>query len=335
MSYATPQVPVTDDLSVSVFVRANRSGVRIYGRVVLPADIDPETKTPSFVMVPGTIFDQPDRWQKLELVQMMPTIERLARILRASSRRAVPLEGAYLERVVVNLLDSPGQSDVFLDDLEISPVPEAVLKAWSNSQSPTGSSAAKNHGEVAAKRSTLARGHVRLERNLLEKRGRDSRFMPWFPTAIDAPGQTPPSCGWRALTFWSTTAKRILKRLKPLLNNGVLLMKRLTGATSTEGSQRLFDQMSNYPLRQSVAFWHLGDRMGRPREIKTRDNELAKFRESLTAIRGFDDGVSQLVTASVEGEFPLFARAPRASTSSGFNPACGLPAKTRWMFMNI
>ena len=79
-------------------------------------------------MVPGTIFDQPDRWQKLELVQMMPTIERLARVLRASSRRAVSLDGAYLERVVVNLLDSPGQSEVFLDDLEISPIPEAAAE---------------------------------------------------------------------------------------------------------------------------------------------------------------------------------------------------------------
>src|SRR5271155_686855 len=70
VSYATPRVPVTDDLSVSVFVRANRGGVQIYGRVVLPDDIDPETKAPSFVMVPGTIFDEPDRWQKVELVHM-------------------------------------------------------------------------------------------------------------------------------------------------------------------------------------------------------------------------------------------------------------------------
>ena len=146
VSYTTPQVPVSDDLSVSVFVRANRSGVRIYGRVVLPADIDPETKAPSFVMVPGTIFDQPDRWQKLELVQMLPTIERLARVLRASSRRAVPLDGAYIERVVVNLLDSPGQSEVFLDDLEISPIPEAVMKAWSKSQSPGTTKAPKGQG---------------------------------------------------------------------------------------------------------------------------------------------------------------------------------------------
>ena len=144
---------------MSVFVRASRGGIQVYGRVVLPADIDPETKAPSFVMVPGTIFDQADRWQKLELIHMLPTIERLARVLRASSRRPVPLDGAYLERVVVNLMDSPGQSEVFLDDLEISPVPAEILKAWSKSPA-----AATRKSPVAARRSTPARGRVRLER---------------------------------------------------------------------------------------------------------------------------------------------------------------------------
>ena len=99
-------------------------------------------------MVPGTIFDQPDRWQKLELVHMLPTIERLARVLRASSRRPVRLDGAYLERVVVNLLGGPGQSEVFLDDLEISPVPEEVLAAGRSPSHPE-SRAAGGKGRAA------------------------------------------------------------------------------------------------------------------------------------------------------------------------------------------
>ena len=123
----------------------------------------------------------------------------------------------------------------------------------------------------------------------------------------------PSSCAWRASMFWATTGKRVRRRLQPLLDNGVVLMKHLTGATSTEGPQRMVDQISNYPLRQSVAFWHLGDHLGRQREIKTREAELAKFRESIAAIRGFDDEISRLATANVEGELPLFARVPSGS----------------------
>ncbi|HKI17884.1 MAG TPA: hypothetical protein VKA15_08380 [Isosphaeraceae bacterium] len=93
VSYATPKIPVSDDLNVSLAVRSNRAGVQLFARVVLPADIDPENRAPSYVLVPGTIFDEVDRWQRLELVHMMPAIERQARVLRASTRRHVRLEG--------------------------------------------------------------------------------------------------------------------------------------------------------------------------------------------------------------------------------------------------
>ena len=115
---------------------------------------------------------------------------------------------------------------------------------------------------VAAKRATLAEGRVRLERNLLEKRGREPRFLPWFPTAIDAPGANPTELRLAGFDVLVDDGQMDPERLKPLLNNGVLLMKRLTGPTSSEGPRRLVDQISTYPLRQSVAFWHLGDRSG-------------------------------------------------------------------------
>ncbi len=135
VSYALPRIPVSEELSVGLHVRSTRAGVQIFGRVVLPADVDPETKAPSYVLVPGTIFDQIDRWQRIELVQMLPTIERQARVLRASTRRPVRLDGAYLEKVVVNLMGGAGESEVFLDDLEIKPVPKDVLAGPSKPES--------------------------------------------------------------------------------------------------------------------------------------------------------------------------------------------------------
>src|SRR5947209_4462005 len=54
VSYSLPNVPVTEDLSLSLHVRSNRIGAQLLAWVVLPADIDPETKAPSFVLIPGT-----------------------------------------------------------------------------------------------------------------------------------------------------------------------------------------------------------------------------------------------------------------------------------------
>src|SRR5262249_27037656 len=102
-SYVLPRVPGSEDLRASLFVRANRAGVRVFGRVIWPADTDPDTGQPSFVLVPGTIYDNVDRWQRIELTSLLPSIEGQARVLRATSRRPVRLDGAYLERIVVNL----------------------------------------------------------------------------------------------------------------------------------------------------------------------------------------------------------------------------------------
>ena len=148
-SYALPKVPVTTDLRVSLHVRSNKQGVRLYGKVVLPADLDPETKAPSYVLLSGTAFSRVDRWETLELVDMLPTIERQARVLRASTRRLVPLEGAYLEKVVVNLMGGTGESEVFLDDLEVSPVPPEMAAAWSVNGSAPKSAAARRKGLTA------------------------------------------------------------------------------------------------------------------------------------------------------------------------------------------
>ena len=83
VSQALPKIPVTEDLAVSLYVRSNRQGAQIFGWVVLPEDIDPETKAPSFLLVPGGVFSRPDRWEKLSLAEMRPAIEEQARVLRA------------------------------------------------------------------------------------------------------------------------------------------------------------------------------------------------------------------------------------------------------------
>src|SRR3984885_6833601 len=102
-SYPLPRIPVTPTLGVSLQIRSDHAGQQPLGGVILPADIDPETNRPSFVLVPGTILDISDRWSRLELVDLPLGVERQARVLRASSRRKVSLEGAYLDRLIVNL----------------------------------------------------------------------------------------------------------------------------------------------------------------------------------------------------------------------------------------
>ena len=169
-SYRLPKVPATNDLRVSLFVRANRAGVRIYGRVILPTDTDPDTGQPSFVLVPGTIYDNVDRWQRIELAGLPPSIESQARVIRASTKRPVKLEGAYLDRIVVNLYCGAGQTEVFLDELSVAPVPAEVVAAPDTpGRSGRGGSGARRSVTRPAQRAR-GRGRARAEPAEAERR---------------------------------------------------------------------------------------------------------------------------------------------------------------------
>ncbi len=126
-SYQLPNIPVTE---------------RPEGRPLRPIEsvggADPRPGGPArrrrprqprprrIVLVPGTVFETPDRWQKLELADMLPSIERQAKVLRASSKRPVSLKGAYLERLVVNIYGGEGETEVYLDELTVGPVPATL-----------------------------------------------------------------------------------------------------------------------------------------------------------------------------------------------------------------
>jgi len=319
VSYALPRIPVSEELSVGLHVRSTRAGVQIFGRVVLPADVDPETKAPSYVLVPGTIFDQIDRWQRIELVQMLPSIERQARVLRASTRRPVRLDGAYLEKVVVNLMGGAGESEVFLDDLEIKPVPKDLRAGPSKPESSGKPAKVPRSEDASPKDERLAAGKVRLGRNILEKLGDDRRFHGWIPTAIDAPGAGVVKLRQAGFDVLVDDLDSDPERIKSAVDRGFLLMPRLSGATDATGPDRLLNQISNYPQRPSVAFWHVGDRLGRHRELKTREVELERVRATLAAVRELDD-VSHLLTGTVEGDLPLYTRTPTGLDMVGIQP---------------
>ncbi len=128
-SLPLPKIPIVEEQEVSLYVRSNQPGVQLLARVVLPGDTDPDTGQPAFVLVAGTIAQEADHWSRLELSDLRHGVEEQARLLRVKTGRKMPAQGAYLERLVVNLYGGPGETEVFLDDLTISPVPDSAILA--------------------------------------------------------------------------------------------------------------------------------------------------------------------------------------------------------------
>ncbi len=191
VSYVLPKVTLTDDTKVSLQARSDRPGAQLLARVILPADVDPETGKPAYVMVAGSTVQAADRWERLELRELPKAVEGQARVLRASTRRKVNIEGAYLDRLVVNLYAGPGPTEVYLDSLRVEPVSPAEAEAFAKSVR------ARDRGELpplptagpaaaGEEPETKAGPPIAMHRNLLTRQGR-----PWLPTIIRAPGSDP------------------------------------------------------------------------------------------------------------------------------------------------
>src|SRR5262249_33661873 len=125
-SYPTHPAPVTDDLTVRVWVRSSRPGVQLLARVVLPREPNPANPSePLTALVRGAVYlvNGPP-WQALELRKAAALVKAEQQALRARCQRDINIADAYVDRVILNLYAGPGVTEVWVDDLEVGPVIE-------------------------------------------------------------------------------------------------------------------------------------------------------------------------------------------------------------------
>jgi hypothetical protein len=302
-SYPLPPVPLARDLKAQVYARANQEGLRLFGRVVLPGDIDPDTGQPSFVTVPGSVYETADRWQRLELADLPAAVDQQVRVLRARTRRPVPLEGAYLERLVVNVYGGPGAAEVFLDDLTVRPVPAAALP-------PPVAGGGPDAPDPAGPPAAPTPPRIELRRNRLMRDG-----FPWIPTIISAPGADLETLRRYGFDVLATDLDDDPRTAREAARLGFLLMPRVERAKAGEPSdpETLLAAMRQYPLRDAVAFWDLGEGLGKALDPEARKAELERVRAVVSGLRDGDgdrDG-APLVTGGVVGLLPQYALEPR------------------------
>lgn len=121
--YPTPVAPVTPALSAGVWVKATKPGVQLRARVVLPNEQDPANpQAPLTMLVVGTTYDRPRQWVKLALADVPELVGKHLPALQAKVGRAVNRDGAYVDRLVLNVYTGPGPVEVWVDDLDIGPV---------------------------------------------------------------------------------------------------------------------------------------------------------------------------------------------------------------------
>lgn len=116
--------PVSPLLSAGVWVKATKPGVQLRARVVFPKEPDPaRPEAPLTMLVVGKAYDRPRQWDKLTLTDFPELLGKHLPALQAKINRPVNTADAYVDRLVLNVYTGPGPVDVWVDDLDVGPIP--------------------------------------------------------------------------------------------------------------------------------------------------------------------------------------------------------------------
>lgn len=111
---------VIDELTPTLWVKSDRTGLQILARVVLPRSVDPTTRAPRTVLIHGNSYSQAGRWQQLRIQEVPKGVAGAARMLRLEAGPEVDVREAYIDEILLNIYGGPGVTNVWIDDLDIA-----------------------------------------------------------------------------------------------------------------------------------------------------------------------------------------------------------------------
>ncbi len=115
---------VIRELAPSLWLKADRPGLQVFARAVLPRTEDPRTGKPVTTLLPGDRYLQPGQWQPLAVRDVPGLLARQVRVLRSELGPQVDPREAYIDQLLVNIYGGPGLTTVSIDRLEVAGVVE-------------------------------------------------------------------------------------------------------------------------------------------------------------------------------------------------------------------
>ena len=130
--YASHEVSpafVIKELVPSIRIKATRSGVQLFVRIVLPNTPSPSGEGPMTTMLPGPRYKGNGKWETLSFSTMDSDLQQQLNeeiwLLRRKYGAHVNPRDAYVDKVVLNLYVGAGETTVQIDDLKLNGIVSA------------------------------------------------------------------------------------------------------------------------------------------------------------------------------------------------------------------
>lgn len=111
---------IIQEFAPSVWIKANRPGIQLMARVVLPHSVDPRTKRPIATFISGSAYTSVGVWQQLRIGDTPLLLARQEQALQLKMGSTVDVREAYVDQLLLNVYGGPGDTTVDIDDLKIT-----------------------------------------------------------------------------------------------------------------------------------------------------------------------------------------------------------------------
>jgi hypothetical protein len=263
--YAVGRAPVTDETSASLWLKANRPGVQLAARVVLPKERNPgNLDEPLTVLLRGDAYQLVSRWQRLDLRRPLKLMRDQQQLMRAELNRDVDFSEAYIDRLVLNVYCGPGQTEVWIDDLEVGPVLENAPPFQATSRPVE--RGAPSAPAVAPARPPSKAAVVELNQNQLLVNGR--RFFFRGIRHTDTPLKVLRDAGFNTVWFDAGAPPALLDEAVQL---GFYLVPTLPNAGDEPQATPagLSQNLNHFLERDGLLFWDVGGGLSEEQAVPT------------------------------------------------------------------
>ncbi|HEX3314216.1 MAG TPA: hypothetical protein VHR72_04950, partial [Gemmataceae bacterium] len=127
--YDVGKAPVGEELSATVWLKANRPGLQVMARVILPHERDPANlESPLTTMILGDIYQNAGRWQRIGIPHPQALLKVQQGLMQnKNGGKAIDVTDAFIDALILNTYAGPGPTELWIDDLEVGPVLNAPV----------------------------------------------------------------------------------------------------------------------------------------------------------------------------------------------------------------